>query len=247
MKTLFIATLALLVWSSAANLPNLGGGGGDAKPETRDVFVRMAQGPEPILEQINSGTFSSREERITAMTNVLQSHAALTQGPLVDFLSSPTAALAGSPLKTETMWISNSLYLQGVNSGLLSAMTAAFPSQIASIEDEQYFSISPTIELREEEVKEVSQKQGGRTAWGITKIQAQQVWQQGTRGEGIVVGVIDTGVRGTHEALRANYVGSYGWFDPSGRTTTPNDGNGHGTHCAGKSLVSSIKYLTSNL
>ncbi|CAG7717054.1 unnamed protein product, partial [Allacma fusca] len=36
----------------------------------------------------------------------------------------------------------------------------------------------------------------------------------GYRGEGAVVATIDTGVRGTHEALRDNYRRQNGWFDP---------------------------------
>jgi len=40
-------------------------------------------------------------------------------------------------------------------------------------------------------------------------------------------------VRVTHEALRDNYLGEYGWFDPYMHTDTPNDQNGHGTHTTG--------------
>jgi len=40
-------------------------------------------------------------------------------------------------------------------------------------------------------------------------------------------------VRGTHEALRDNYVGEYGWFDPYAGRDVPTDVNGHGTHTIG--------------
>ncbi|ODM93519.1 Bacillopeptidase F [Orchesella cincta] len=33
--------------------------------------------------------------------------------------------------------------------------------------------------------------------------------------EGVIIATVDTGVRGTHEALKDNFVGEYGWFDPA--------------------------------
>ncbi|ODM87317.1 Bacillopeptidase F [Orchesella cincta] len=50
---------------------------------------------------------------------------------------------------------------------------------------------------------------------------------------GVIIATVDTGVRGTHEALKDNFVGEYGWFDPSTSTPEPTDNNGHGTHTTG--------------
>ncbi|KAF0709451.1 Aste57867_5916 [Aphanomyces stellatus] len=69
--------------------------------------------------------------------------------------------------------------------------------------------------------------------WGIDIIGASSVWAAGNRGEGVVVSNIDTGVRGTHEALKGNFRADYGWFDPEKKSKSPNDGNGHGTHTLG--------------
>ncbi|ODM87250.1 Bacillopeptidase F [Orchesella cincta] len=54
----------------------------------------------------------------------------------------------------------------------------------------------------------------------------------GNTGEGIVVGVISTGARHTHEALSGNYRTPYGWFDAIIRRPLPYDdhSNGRGTH-----------------
>ncbi|ODM86705.1 Bacillopeptidase F [Orchesella cincta] len=70
---------------------------------------------------------------------------------------------------------------------------------------------------------------------GSVKIQAPEAWQElGTlSGEGVIIATVDTGVRGTHEALKDNFVGEYGWFDPSTSTPEPTDNNGHGTHTTG--------------
>jgi len=69
--------------------------------------------------------------------------------------------------------------------------------------------------------------------WGVENIRAHQVWTApgGTTGEGVIIATIDTGVRGTHEALRNNYAGH--WSDPYTNSAAPLDQNGHGTHTTG--------------
>ncbi|WP_416900669.1 S8 family serine peptidase [Micromonospora echinospora] len=81
--------------------------------------------------------------------------------------------------------------------------------------------------------------------WNIDRINAPQVWNElGVRGEGVVIGGIDTGVNYLHPALNASYRGraadgsydhDYNWFDPSGACSTdePCDNNDHGSHTMG--------------
>ena len=77
------------------------------------------------------------------------------------------------------------------------------------------------------------------TLWGLNKIQATQAWDVLTSASNIVVAVLDTGVRYTHEDLKSNMWasstdGSHGWNALAG-TSDPSDdsGNGHGTMVAG--------------
>ena len=106
--------------------------------------------------------------------------------------------------------------------------------------------ILPDVDFR---VPKVTPGQGvatpGTVEWGLTNINAPQVWTNfNDRGEGIVVGNIDTGVLYTHTALVMKYRGrnndgtfnhNYNWNDPTGvcGATTPCDNNGHGTHTMG--------------
>jgi subtilisin family serine protease len=80
--------------------------------------------------------------------------------------------------------------------------------------------------------------------WNITNVRAPEAWDNfGTRGEGIVVGSIDTGAQFDHPALINQYRGhaadgtldhNYNWFDPTGMCgDTPCDNAGHGTHTMG--------------
>ncbi|WP_433082688.1 S8 family serine peptidase [Dactylosporangium sp. CA-052675] len=69
------------------------------------------------------------------------------------------------------------------------------------------------------------------TPWNLTLIGADRVWERYSTGKGIVVGSSDSGVDGTHPALRGNFRGGDdSWLDPYDGARTPTDHNGHGTH-----------------
>jgi subtilisin len=63
---------------------------------------------------------------------------------------------------------------------------------------------------------------------GVAQIKAPLAWDC-SRGKGVKVAVLDTGIDNTHPDLAANYKGGVS-FVPG---ETPMDGNSHGTHCAG--------------
>jgi hypothetical protein len=79
--------------------------------------------------------------------------------------------------------------------------------------------------------------------WNLHRIGADQAWKNsGSRGEGIVVANIDTGVLGAHPSLAPTYRGrfssgavdhSYNWFGPRSSCPGPCDDDGHGTHVMG--------------
>ncbi len=86
--------------------------------------------------------------------------------------------------------------------------------------------------------------------WGVNKVRAPLVWAAGYTGQGIVVAGQDTGIRWTHNALKAKYRGwngtsavhAYHWHDAvhgtgspacAGDRPEPCDDNGHGTHTVG--------------
>jgi subtilisin family serine protease len=65
--------------------------------------------------------------------------------------------------------------------------------------------------------------------WGISRIKANQAWNY-TNGNGIKIGIIDTGIQLDHPDLISNIKGGYNAINPN---KSPNDDNGHGTHVAG--------------
>lgn len=72
--------------------------------------------------------------------------------------------------------------------------------------------------------------------WGIKRLKADKLHQQGIKGGGVVVGHLDTGVDGKHPALK-NAIHAFAEIDDFGFEVTPtpaaNDTADHGTHTAG--------------
>ncbi len=88
--------------------------------------------------------------------------------------------------------------------------------------------------------------------WGVSQINAPDVWAQGYTGQGVVVGVLDTGVNYNHVDLADHvwtnpgeipnngvdddgngYVDDVHGYDFAYNDGDPMDGQGHGTHVAG--------------
>lgn len=70
---------------------------------------------------------------------------------------------------------------------------------------------------------------GQETPWGIARVQAPAAWAT-TKGKGVKLVVIDTGIDMTHPELSGILKGGWNAISTS---TTFNDDNGHGTHCSG--------------
>lgn len=80
--------------------------------------------------------------------------------------------------------------------------------------------------------------------WNLKNLNVPEVWKLGLEGEGVTVGVIDSGVDYEHEALKEQWRGEqvedeisdakYHWLDTTYESSKlPTDKNGHGTHVAG--------------
>ena len=71
--------------------------------------------------------------------------------------------------------------------------------------------------------------------WGLERLSIQDCWQRGLTGAGVRVGHLDTGVDGTHPALRSR-IAQFVEFDYDGipvPRARPRDSGSHGTHIAG--------------
>ncbi|MFY9414135.1 MAG: S8 family peptidase [Tepidanaerobacteraceae bacterium] len=111
---------------------------------------------------------------------------------------------------------------------LLDEISAGFKSLAADdniefIEDD-YLARIQVLASTTETLKIASQN----IPWGVRKIEAPDVWKR-CQGEGIKVGIIDTGIDLTHPDLKGNIKETYSVVDG----ISADDDNGHGTHVAG--------------
>lgn len=112
------------------------------------------------------------------------------------------------------------------------------PVVCATLSDEMiaWLETRPDVAYVEEDIRVYAAAQ--TIPWGVDRIDAELVWQAtpGTRGAGVDVAILDTGIDYDHPDLKiAGGVSFAGQMvlDGSTRTTAWNDKEGHGTHCAG--------------
>ena len=153
---------------------------------------------------------------------------------------------AQAPL--QSFWVINALWSKG-NMELVERL-AQMP-EVDRIENNPVMH----LDLPEQHLEEMSLAERTNTvmSWGLTQINADDVWNTGYKGAGIVIGGQDTGYEWQHPALKDNYRGwdgvtanhNYNFHDAihslinGGANscgldlTAPCDDGGHGTHTMG--------------
>jgi subtilisin len=93
---------------------------------------------------------------------------------------------------------------------------------------------APELSLIRPELRRVTRARGG-ISWGLRRLGIPALWDQGLNGRDVLVGHLDTGVDGTHPALKGA-IAEFAEFDWLGQPVTnprAHDPDGHGTHTAG--------------
>lgn len=126
----------------------------------------------------------------------------------------------------KSLWITNEVYVRDATPELIEKLKE-LPT-LGSIREE----VVATLSIRESATAAMDENDFVGE-WGVERIQAVEAWKLGYLGRNVRVASIDSGVRATHEALRNNYIGDYGWYDPISKSKTPNDPGDHGTAVMG--------------
>ena len=144
-------------------------------------------------------------------------------------------------------WIANVIQAQLTPDALRELASAQRGSRLGAVARVER---NPTFALKLPAVEAADGKAILAVTPGVTRIRAPSVWSAGFRGQGVVIGGMDTGYQWNHPALKGKYRGwngttanhNYNWHDAihnaSGNTcgnnaAAPCDDNGHGTHTAG--------------
>ncbi|MFY1694587.1 S8 family serine peptidase [Solwaraspora sp. WMMA2101] len=143
----------------------------------------------------------------------------------------------------QSFWASNAIYVHD-GSATLAGQLAARSDVEGLYQPVEYQLIDPAPGTPTADESTRTPTADEAVEWGVANINADDVWDQyGTKGAGITVANLDTGVQFDHPALVASYRGNlgdgtfdhdYNWFDADGRCADgPCDRGTHGTHTMG--------------
>ncbi|ODM94209.1 Bacillopeptidase F [Orchesella cincta] len=154
-----------------------------------NIIVSFVGGTKSTLQSINLQRFESRTLRLNALHDALVANAEQSQRSVLKLLSTHSN-------KVKSFWLTNLVYVKDADSELIQAI--AQDDQVESITEEQIAHLIEPVDMKKVEAL------ADEHQWGVVKIQAPEAWQElGTlSGEGVIIATVDTGVRGTHEALK---------------------------------------------
>jgi subtilisin family serine protease len=199
-------------------------GGADAGDQLEFVVEYSAR---PDLQPAYE--IGNPDRRAELVTDSLQETAEDSQQEAIELVEEDPDATA------QSFWLSNALFVEG---------DRELVEDIAELEGVAKIRLERTFDRVEPEPGTRVEVAQADPEWGVARIGADQVWEQGVTGEGVVVASIDTGVELTHPALVDQYRGNlgdggfdhdYNWWDPSGSCPDPEpcDDTSHGTHTMG--------------
>ncbi len=199
------------------------------------VLLAMAQQADiATLDQQLRDNQAELWDRHEQVITLLQNTATESQAELLSELEQLKAA--GKVEAFYSHWLVNGIVVHG---------DVATLRMLASRADVERAEVNLEVELidpveRAQKDVPFSDRNSRVATPGIQAINADDVWNLlSVDGTGALVGVLDTGVDGTHPALSSRYRGNNGypdsecWYDALGGYSTPGDSGYHGTHVMG--------------
>ena len=191
-------------------------------------------------------TLSTKEAKTRFVVAALLAHTATSQAQL-------RADLTARGMAFTPLWVTNQIVVRNAARADVQWLAARRDVTRVDVDVQTRGIESGSKEIRDKRLVKslisylLSPSSPASIEWGVTRVNAPQVWAMGYTGQGIVVADLDTGVRWDHTALKPKYRGwnvisatvdhNYSWFDaaPDGGSPspTPVDVNGHGTHTTG--------------
>lgn len=166
-----------------------------------------------------------------------------SQKSIIEFLEKEKAN--GNVVEYTSFYIVNSI---SVTSTRNVATEISKRNDVEKVVEDKEFNSEPKKEEPEKESTGYSLNRQTRSVhvpWNLKAIYADKARQEAT-GEGVVVGIIDSGVDFSHPAITSAWRGNdeslaiYSWYDATksdfGKGEKPTDSTGHGTHVAGTIL-----------
>ena len=195
--------------------------------ERIEIIVIMKSQYDRAQLNRRADDYVTRAERREFVVNELKTFAEATQYDLKQTLSEMEQR--GTVSSPTVLWMANALYFNATKSVI---RDLALRNDIAIIGFAKEYHCIPDGE----EQKPASVKR--EITPNVLQVHADQVWEMGYKGEGVVVAIIDSGVNYRHVDV-ADHLWDGGeefphhGYDVYNHDDDPVDDNGHGSHCAG--------------
>ena len=190
------------------------------------VVIMKAQYDDAELNR-RANFFVTRAERREFVVNELKEFAAASQYDLRHSLAEMQRnGLAGEPI---VLWMSNALRFKATKA-VVNDLAMRNDIEIIGFNEEHCWIPENEVATPASNTREITQN--------VLQVNADDVWATGNTGQGVVVAVIDTGVRYTHVDV-ADHLWDGGsefphhGYDVYNHDNDPMDDMGHGSHCAG--------------
>lgn len=171
--------------------------------DSTDVLITFIPPPNSIIRSISQRTFATRSDKISSLVNNLEENANESQKSVQEWLSK-------NNLEFKIIWITNQLYVPGANATVIAEL-CRFETVSEIRPDEQI----PLDDIMGTKVQE-GRREDNVIEWGVQRVRAEEgmvlIKDTGASESEVVVGIIDTGVRESHEALKDKFLGEYGWY-----------------------------------
>ena len=197
------------------------------------VNLRLAKQIDGDLLYRKSRNLKAASERRFYVVNALKAFSAQHQEDLLTFLRA--AEERGELRRLRPFWIGNVVSCE---------VTPTLLRQLMQRDDMAHIGYNkrrPILESAAEGVGEANadlySPSSWEATWSVSLVGADQVWDMGYSGEGVVVAVLDTGVNYDHIDLAGNMWEHpdypYHGYNFADNDYDTKDQQGHGTHCAG--------------
>ena len=195
----------------------------------------------------SSKRIENKRDRREFVINELKEFSYSTQEGILELLS--LGKTKGNVKKVSPLWIANLINCK-VTKEVISELSLR--DDIRSIDYDEFNegiiigNIEELGKLKDEKISKnscISEKsktkdKSKETTWNVSQVNADEVWELGYDGTGVLVAIIDSGVNYNHQDL-ADHVWDGGdeypnhGYDFANEDNDPMDDNAHGTHCAG--------------